>query len=174
MKVSIYLVLALGVILYFIVPLIIWLFYKDKKYSKTIVVTLLVLYIIVLLIGVLGKIEIGKVVEVSLDFGGSWCSKKIKWSLFNLNKTDVLINIFMLIPLGLVYKYFSKNKFRKNILMLLLIGLCVGVLIETLQFILPVPRSVQLSDVILNSISVFIGGMIGCFYDFLSKRLRKN
>ena len=44
-------------------------------------------------------------------------------------------------------------------------GFATGLLLEALQFVLPVYRSVQLSDVLLNALSVLIGGGMGMLYD---------
>jgi VanZ family protein len=52
-----------------------------------------------------------------------------------------------------------------------IVGLLVGTAIETCQYFLPVPRSVQLSDVILNTLSVVIGSVIcRVFLLFRAKR----
>ena len=78
----------------------------------------------------------------------------------------------MLIPIGTYFVFFNKNiKFWKVILFSLLIGLGVGLCIETLQFILPVKRSVQLSDAVLNAVSVLLGAVYGVLLIRVNKRL---
>ena len=80
----------------------------------------------------------------------------------------------MLIPIGLFDIYISRKTFMQKLLTCLLVGLMCGVLLETIQFVLPVVRSVQLSDVLLNAISVVIGGVMGVVYDkiFNKKHLK--
>ena len=56
----------------------------------------------------------------------------------------------------------------------MLFGVIFGISLETLQFVLPVSRSVQLSDAILNTISVVMGGIIGILYDCVIKYKSRN
>ncbi len=69
----------------------------------------------------------------------------------------------MLFPVGLFVFAISKRKPWQKLLLCLAVGALCGLIIETYQFILPIQRSVQLSDIILNAISALIGG----FYAWL-------
>ena len=172
MKVDLWIVLVCVGFGYFVLPFILWLL-KDKKGIKPAIIVILLVYLAVLLAGVLGSVSIGKSVGFAFDFSSDWCNKHINFNL-DVDKVDLLINLTMLIPIGLVLVFFSKKKSWKLLLCLFLAGACSGATIEVLQFILPVYRSVQLSDVILNAFSVLIGGLLGLFYHFICKKLLKR
>ena len=131
---------------------------------------LLSLFFIVLFVGVLGEIDINKdFVYIGFDFSSGFFNKEIIFS-FSKFKLDIFINLIMLIPIGEAVCISAKkinNKF--GILYALLIGVIIGMLIETLQFILPVPRSVQLSDVIYNAISCVFGYLYISLFFYLKK-----
>lgn len=82
---------------------------------------------------------------------------------FNLSyfmSTPVLLNILMTIPFGFGVNFIAKTSLGKIIFM----GVCLGVMIELLQFIVLIVnlfhlRLVMIDDVIFN----FIGVMIGYF-----------
>ncbi|MBQ7466765.1 MAG: VanZ family protein [Clostridia bacterium] len=133
-------------------------------------------YVLVLLIGVLGRIDIAKQnVKIDLDFSGEFASKPINFGFSHLATFDIVINLLMLIPIGTYFVFFNQNiKIWKVVLFSLLIGLGVGLCIETLQFILPVKRSVQLSDALFNSVSVLLGAMYGLLLILTIKRLKNR
>ncbi len=152
-----------------VVPTVLLLAIKSDKKIKVITYIAISLFFVVLACGVLGKISIGKdVVSVSFDFSNYWADKAIHWD-FNIDKTDLLLNIFMLIPIGAFSVVRLKNK-KLSILFGLILGLLTGFVIESVQYILPVYRSVQLSDIVLNGIS----GLIGAIYYYLVYLLRQK
>lgn len=158
MTISNYLIIICVILLYVIVPIVLVVFLsKNKKYNAALWVVYSV-FIIVLLVGVLGKIDIGEqYTRVYLDFSAMWADKPINISM-QTTKMDFLINISMLIPIGECVCLLAKNKKSKwGIVIALCFGLICGFGIETMQFILPVHRSVQLSDFVYNTISVVIG-----------------
>ena len=125
-------------------------------------IVLFCVYAMVLCLGVFGRVEFTKsTVKLGLDFSGQWCSKSINWNFAHLSAFDVVINLFMLVPVGFFVTYFLVKKWKiwQLLIFLLFIGFAFGLFIETMQFILPIQRSVQLSDIVFNSISVFIGGI---------------
>ena len=166
MSINTVLVVVLGVICYFVLPFLIWACVKKEKIRNILTISFFCLYLVVLFIGVFGQLDIGNdLVTFSFDFGGKWCAKKIGFGLTNISKFDLVINLVMLFPVGMLVYYFAKRKkWWVKILLLLGFGLLTGLLIETLQFILPVPRSVQLSDALLNMASTFVGGLIAWGY----------
>ena len=176
MTISTVLIIILGTLFYFVLPFIIWACFKNEKIKNILTICFFFLYLVVLFIGVFGKLDINdNVVSFSFDFSGSWCAKPINFSLASISTFDLVINIVMLIPVGMFVSYFMKNKnlFLK-IISLLGVGLFVGLFIETCQFILPVPRSVQLSDALLNTVSVFVGGLIAWLYLWIIKKFKGN
>lgn len=176
MTISTVLILILGIACYFVLPFCIWCF-KNDKVKTILTICFFALYLIVLFMGVFGQLEIGnKVVTINFDFSKEWCSKTIGFSFANIGKFDLVINIVMLIPVGMFIYFLSrKKKWWLKILILVGFGFLTGFFIETCQFILPIPRSVQLSDALLNMVSAFLGGMIAWFYTwFISKFIHKK
>lgn len=175
MKISIVLVAVALVVGYLILPIIIWAFARNSKLGKWLTFGMLLVFLVVLFFGITSEIGFTKeYATIKVNFTSRWFSKKINWSLSGIQKVDFLINIFMLIPIGLFAIYISRKTFMQKLLTCLLVGLMCGVLLETIQFVLPVVRSVQLSDVLLNAISVVIGGVMGVVYDkiFNKKHLK--
>lgn len=176
MTISTVLIIILGALFYFILPFILWACFKNEKLKTILTICFFSLYLVVLFIGVFGKLDINdNVVSFSFDFSGSWCAKPINFSLASISIFDLVINLVMLIPVGMLASYLMRNKspFIK-IICLLGLGILTGLFIETCQFILPVPRSVQLSDALLNTVSVFVGGLIAWLYLWIIKKIKGN
>ena len=169
LKIPTTIALIIAAVCVIVIPTILLLVIKSDKKIKIITYIAISLFFAVLACGVLGKISIGKdVVSVSFDFSNSWADKTIDWD-FNIDKIDLLLNIFMLIPVGAFSVVRLKNK-KFSILFGFILGLVTGFVIESLQYILPVYRSVQLSDMILNGVS----GLIGAIYFYLVYLLRQK
>lgn len=163
-----YIVLALVVIYYAIVPVFLSLCPKSDKTRKTAYLIYLILFIPVLVCGVFGKVNIGNVVTITFERNGGVADKVFNFNPITKDVRDIVINIFMLVPIGLaVYNLSNKHRLFKAILF----GLLTGAFIETMQFILPIARSPQLSDIILNTISSLIGAVYALV---LSKLKRQN
>lgn len=154
-------ILVFGIFCYLVLPLLVYFLVKNQQAKKIVLIVLFCLYLCVLAVGVFGKIDItSKFVTISFDFSAGWANKPINFSFDHLTKFDIVINLFMLIPVGIFIVMLSKNaKWWQILLKTALFGLITGVSIETLQFILPVARSVQLSDAIFNCASAIIGGI---------------
>ena len=163
---NIYLALVLGVMFYFLVPFFIVVFVKNAKVKNVLITIMFISFLVALFIGIYFKVSItNNKVLVTPDFSGNWCSKKINFSFSNITRFDFLINIVMLIPIGMLTIYLmQRKKLWQKILVLCLVAFVSGILTELGQFILPIPRSVQLSDSILNIISVVMGGLIMSVY----------
>ena len=154
-----------------VVPLVLFLTIKEDGPLKTLSIVLCVVYCIILAIGVWTKVSTtGGLLKISLDYSGEWINKPIKWGFKNTKIKDALINLVMLVPIGLVFSFNHKGKLAKQIVLSLALGLVVGIVIEAGQFVLPVKRSVQLSDVVFNGISCGVGAIINKFYLFLRQK----
>ena len=141
-------VLICGILYYFILPFIIFFCVKNTKLKNILMAIYLIIFLMVLFVGVFSTISINwENISFVFDFSHGWCSKSINLALKNLQ----LFN--------------NKKPFYVKIILLIIVGLMSGLLIEGLQFVLPVQRSVQLSDVLLNTISVLLGGV---FYNIIS------
>lgn len=173
---NIYLVLAVGLICYFIVPFIIIMFVKNKRVSNALMFTLLAVFLVVLFVGIYFRVSfVGNKVYAVPNFSGEWFNKTINVSFKNIPKFDLVINLIMLIPIGIVCRYATNKKpLWKRILILVVVAVVSGVLTELGQFILPIPRGVQLSDSVLNMISVLIGGCVASLYYVFKNLVFKN
>lgn len=140
------------------------IFVRNRKVLRVLVIVLLSVYCIVLAVGVLSNFYYTtKVMHVYFDFSYT-VSKTIDLNIFHNGKIDMIINILMLIPVGISIVVLNNHNIKVMNVLLLTIGFCVGFTIELLQLILPIARAVQLIDVILNGLSVILGGVIGILY----------
>lgn len=171
MKLNTIAVFVVALLAYFVVPIFVLLI-KNKKAQNIVLWALFGIYVCILLVGVWGKIDVGKdFVFVDFDFSKGWANKNVSFSFKNLTTFDIAVNLIMFIPVGFVVWFKTTNrKCWCRILLLVGVGLCCGLFVEIAQYILPVPRSVQLSDVVFNTISVMIGGLICALYMLLFKR----
>lgn len=171
MRINTGVVLTIALIAYFVLPVFV-LMIKNKKAQNILLWILFGIYVCVLLVGVWGKIDVNKdFVYVNFDFSHGWANKNISFSFNNLTKFDIAVNLVMFIPVGFIVWLKTQNKkVWLQILLLILVGLSCGLFVEITQYILPVPRSVQLSDVVFNAISVVFGGLLCAFYSLFFKR----
>ena len=158
-SVSTPLAIVVTVACFVVLPVAIMLCIKNDKVLNILTCCLAVAFVAGLCICVFATVSIGKdMVKINFVNNGQWCAKNIKFSFANLSKTDVLINLTMLFPLGAFFVVFAKQQNIKfQMFWSLPAGLAVGLFIETWQFILPVNRSVQISDALFNAVSVFVG-----------------
>ena len=165
-------VTILALFCYLVLPLVVVLVIKDKKTLKVAIKCLLIVYLCILIIGVWARVDITReAVKISFDYSKGWANKSINWGFYNLKLFDVFVNLILLVPLGLSYAILLETTSVKTIITkLFLLGFFAGFIIEVGQYILPVKRSVQLSDVVFNTISVVIGGIIGVFYKRLANK----
>lgn len=169
MKFPTVLVVVCGIFFYLVAPILIFKF-KQKKIRNICIFSYVIIFLLVLLAGVWGKLDIGKTwITVNFDFTHAWCAKTVKWSFLHLTIFDVIINLLMLIPIGTMFTLCHKQKLCKILITGFLIGFSIGVFIELTQLVLPVYRSVQLSDVIFNAISVLLGAMYGYLIQSFNK-----
>lgn len=153
--------IILFALMFFVVPIVCYLMcpkevlFKLRKF-------LLALYIVVLFIGITSHITFeGNVVHIDYVFTSTWCDKDMFWGFENLSVLDVVFNLLMLIPIGAYIA--SSPKERKpifSILLACLVGMIVSLGIETVQYILPVDRTVEFSDTLFNTISAGLGAIM--------------
>lgn len=130
------------------------LFVNNKKLITIIATILFCIYLSVLIVGVFSND--GNFKNLSFVASCKWAAKQISWSPIPKTISDFLINIIMLMPIGLYIGAICKKPLLKSII----IGFSIGLFIETMQFVLPISRSPQLSDMLLNGISA----ILGCLY----------
>ena len=168
------LILVMGIIIYFIVPIFLW-FNKGKKSTKIIVDILFGVYLVVLFLGVTCRVSFDSVsTHIDFDYSGEWMSKKFNWSFSKIGGSDLIINLIMLIPIGLYVTFVSKNISCVSIIVSLVIGLMLGLGIELMQYALPVPRSPQITDILLNGCSVCFGALWGWVLNVITGFIKKK
>ena len=158
--------LILGFIFILIFPILLN-FFKNNNILLTIY---LLTYLIVLTCGVLLEITISNhTVYFSLTITDNWFSNKLSLAFFD--PLSVLINIFLLFPIGylipcLIYKH--------KLIRVILSSLFISIFIEFLQFSLPIKRSPEVLDVLNNLISGILGYLYYLFLNKLSFRGELN
>lgn len=152
-------------LLYFVLPLVCALCVKSDILLKRISKILLFCFIIMLIMGVCFDVNISDKVIIKPNFSGEWFKQKIY--IWPASIFDFLINIVMLMPIGI---YISFNAKKNRLLKSLLWGLVIGFTIEITQLIFPLVRGAQLSDALLNAVSL----VLGCLYGMLLIKLRNK
>ncbi|GAB3059417.1 VanZ family protein [Salinicoccus sesuvii] len=72
------------------------------------------------------------------------------------------MNILLFVPFGLFMYLFTKNEFLTTI-----IACLFSIIIETLQYILPIGRITNIDDVILNTSGAILGMVVGFIFSKL-------
>ena len=164
MKININLAIVLISLFMVVLPtLILIVLKKHQKALKTTAIVFAVVYFVFLVIGTTFKFKInGNFVFIYAEFSHSWFSMKFLPYSFAIR--NVLVNLVMMFPLGfLVYIFSNKNKFLKTILFAILLS----VIIETYQFVLPISRTTELTDLLFNTLS----GIISAVYCYFLTKL---
>jgi len=172
---NVYVVLALGLVFYFVVPFIVIVFGKSKSIGSIIISILSLLFLMALVIGLYSTLTFkNNAVFFNFDFTNLWFNKNINWQLKLPTKFDFIINIILLIPVGVACRYFTQNKkLGIRIIILTIVAFVTGILTELGQYILPVYRSVQLTDTLLNIISVILGGCFASLCFVIKKFIKR-
>ncbi len=155
MTISTLLLLGIIIVLFVLTPLVCKIVGQNTKWVKVLEKALFYGYLLMTLALTLSRVSFGNYVTLEFVLDGSSCAKRIWW-FDNFNWRDAVVNLMMLAPMGAIV-YDDRRSFGKNILVGLIIGLGIGAIIETLQFVLPIRRTVQVQDAVFNSISVAIG-----------------
>jgi len=168
MIISLALAIILAVIFMLITPSVFLILFYNKTYLKWIILGFFMLYFGLLCIGVFGKIDIdAQSVGITFENNGPWF-RVSNFSWYSFDITNVLINLFMLFPLGAI---FLGLKQRKPLMKTILLAFCLSVFIEFMQFVLPINRTVEVTDILFNTISGIIGFI---FFWLILKLFKKN
>lgn len=164
LKVNIYLGATLAFLFCVIIPtILVFALKKHERALKICTIIFSVVYLIFLFIGTTAELGFDGVnASFKIIFDKSWFSPAFMW--FGTGTLNMLVNIFLLFPVGFVtFVFAKKHKFLKTILFAFLLSL----FIETYQMVLPVHRNTELGDVILNTAS----GVISSVYCFVLSKL---
>ena len=145
-----FLFLFLAFVLAVVTPTV--LVFALKKHTKALKITTIVfacVYFICLFIGTTAKLEISAdKITVAFNFTEPWCSADFLFLDFSLK--NIFVNLSMMFPLGfIVYVFSNKKPFVKTIIF----ALCLSLFIELYQFILPIYRNTEITDLIYNVLS---------------------
>ena len=151
------LVLILAFLLMVVTPTI--LVFALKNHQKALKVTTIIfscIYFVCLLVGTTCTLDIDlKTTKIGFDFTKEWCS--IDFLLMDFRLGNMFVNLFMFFPLGYIVYTFSKHKpFRNTIIT----ALCLSLFIELYQFILPIYRNTELTDILFNVTSGLISAYV--------------
>lgn len=167
---SIILVVIIALFLMIVFPAILLLALKKHQTAlKICTIILMIIYFSLLFIGTSFKVYVknGNLV-IHPNFTSSWFS--MRFVLFNFSLTNILVNLALLLPTGfIVYVFAKEHKFLKTISFAFLISL----FIELYQFILPVSRATELTDILLNTLSGVISASYCCLLEKLGCFNRK-
>lgn len=174
MKIPSLLAIVCVAIFYLVLPTICFLTIKNERKLKITFIVFFIAFAVILFFATICQIDISlQQTTINFNFSQGWCNKTINFSPYTKSLADFLINITMLFPVGLTVFTLSKQKTWVKIILCFVLGMLTGLIIETYQFILPVARSVQLSDVILNGLSALIGGLYMWFIASIKNKVRK-
>lgn len=158
------LLFIIAFLLLFVAPIV--LSFKLKNNQKALKITAIIFacfYFIALFIGTTCEIDIDIYkTTISFDYTKNWFD--INFLIYDFDFDNILINLSMFFPLGfIVYVFFEKNPFFKT----LIFSICLSLFIELYQFILPISRFTELTDLVFN----FLSGLISAYVcKFLIKK----
>lgn len=158
MKISTLWIIIIALVFAFITPITLIIALKEyKKQLKIITIILTIIYSIILLIGITFSISITKTyTQIKLNYTGLWFdTSKIIW--IDLSLGNAIINLIMLMPYAFTIYVFCEKKY---LLKCIIFGAIIGFIIELAQLILPIARNVEITDIIFNTISVLLGGLL--------------
>ena len=175
MDFNLILCIVFAVLMCIIVPIVCYIFCNNnslKKFRNL----LLVFYIIALFIGVTAQIKIdGNVVSVNYEFTKIWGNKEMFWGFENLTTLTIILNLVMLMPLGSYLASANTNKkWWQTVLFTCVVGMLVSLFIETLQYCLPIPRVVEFSDTLFNTISCGLGALMIVIFKKARNKMQKK
>lgn len=188
---SINLNIAIVLIIFFFVlyPLLILFIFRKKTVVLQVVSKIsIVLYFVLLCVLVFGNVSTkNNIFTVSLVVDASFFS--LDFCVASFNKTNILYNLIMMFPISAYFFANSKNllstkqeflKVQKQIfLKSALLSFGISFFIELFQFVLPVSRTTEVLDLVLNTFSgvlgyVFFFCVILIYKIVLAKKQRKE
>lgn len=103
--------------------------------------------------------------QISLFFEttGKWFSKSFSTTFYSGDAFHTILNALMLSPIGIMSVQHSKASGKKHSLTRgIILGLITGTAIETLQWALPIERTPDIYDILLNTAGASLGatGMV--------------
>lgn len=137
---------------------------KNQRALKITAYICFVLYLLFLFVLVFGQVNVEEgYVAVNIVKNSNWFS--LNFATAHANKTNLLYNLIMMFPVSaFVFATQKVDKshnalkyFLKVFLKTVLISFLISLFIETFQFILPVKRTTELFDLLINTLSGVLG-----------------
>jgi len=174
MQIALWLAITITFLFLIVLPIFLLIFNKNQKIFTTLSILFTIFYFILLIIGVTCTFNINLgFIEFYFDYSGISFGLN-KFTLYDFGIFNVLINLSMFLPLGAIIVSFKKLKFY--LWQTILISFALSFSIEFLQWALPIFRSVELTDLIYNTISGIAGYLVYFTIYYLShkKEFSKN
>lgn len=154
MVISLITAIILSVFFMAVLPAFFLVVFYKKPALKWITLVFSILYFALLFAGVFGKVDIdAQTVSITFESNGSWfVASNFSW--YSFDTVNVLLNLFMLFPVGaIVLALTKKHVFLKTVLL----SFGISLFIEFMQFVLPINRTVEVTDLLYNTLSGIIG-----------------
>lgn len=150
---NVYVAIALIVFFEGVLPTLLCFSLKNHpKALKICTIVLAVIYFAFLFVGTSAEVTLSNnVVSAHYVFNNKWFD--FRFGFGSIGFVNIVVNIFLLFPIGYIVFAFSK---KHNLLKCVLFALLISLLIETYQWILPVPRGTEIIDLLLNTASGFV------------------
>lgn len=160
MQMYFYIVIAVVVIMYIFIPIGLFLAIKNAQVLKLTYLIYVSFFVCMIILLTILDIKIKMpYITAKLNFNiNFYYSKSVIYDLSGLAKYDLFTNMVLLAPIGgLMYLI----DYRKYLFVpyCFFVGVYIGTFIEVMQLLLPISRVVQLIDVLLNGVSVMLGGI---------------
>lgn len=167
MNINLYFGIIVGLIFVIVLPILIFIFlFKHKKSFNFFTTFYFICYFVSLFILTTAQIKFSNsLVTINLAFDNNWFSPKL--IIFGGGTFNIFINIIMFFPLGLLTFWVNK---KHKFIYTIIFSFIISVFVETMQLILPVNRTTELFDIILNTIS----GIISAFSFYVLYNLKNK
>ncbi len=163
MEINLYLILILLFVLMYALPCFLVIALKNHPvWLKIFIFIWFIAYLATLFVGVTANIKIySNKIGIYFNFNQPWF--KLNFVFFGRGNLNFITNLAMMFPLGFFVYTFFKKSFSKTIIF----SFVLSVLIELLQWVLPINRNTEILDVILNTAS----GLISAIYLWIMQKL---
>lgn len=167
MEINLILAIVLYIVLVVVLPsILVFVLINNKRLLKIFGIVFFILFLTVLSLLVFGNVVFknGNII-LSFSANAKWFSMLFLWGSFT--KSNILLNLVMLFPVSLfVLSLNTKHSFIKTTV----ISFVISVVVELLQFVLPIERTTEVLDIVLNTIS----GMLGFGFYYLVFKFAKR
>lgn len=167
----------IGFCFLFIPFFVLFTFYNKPKILKSCAIILFFVYLISISILVFAKLEFnGNLICITFEQSASWFSLLFRVGVVS-NKRQLFLNLLMMFPISVfVLVITKKDKFcyKKTFILTLVLSFLLSACIEILQFVLPIDRTTEILDLVINTFSGALGFLFYAFFVWLFERAKKQ